>query len=862
MAKQEREVERWITVKGARVPIFKGQSVEEAIKESIGNRGKKKADEKKIAASHKEQEKSQYGSFKPGTQLTGIDNAKDQVDMLKKELKKHPDDIHTAEIKQRLAKAQAAYKKFQQGKDGYADKENFKTAKEWAGQEKRFTADDMSSKDLDDAPIGSKVSFEGETWKKTGKDTWRNSRNGEEWSGRDVYRQRIEGEEDMEVKLSAPSKASEQINSKGTMSPEELSKAENRRDKLWNKQDHGKITDAEKKELRGLEKSISDHYATKKADGGENKLSGKSTEQLQEIKKNLEAGAKITGTSQGTAKQLAEINKELEGRKTNGHHAAKKAGKADGGEKGRLGTYRRQLKDVQDDIEQFESTPKSQRSPDFDKKLGELKKKEKDLKGWIDNDVNALRNESIKEKQLAANKQQASQAKGDGWTAKHIENDLIRPGGNKASDVRDYIDYNHRKGHISDSEKTALLKKLDSREKASQVSKSQQFLAGVSSEAEIAQKLHGMTPTQRNALARSMNIGGRGKDREAALATALSNRYDMNQESGRGKRGSTPEFKSYNEAKEYYQKRFAEMSPQNMNRIARNMQIGGRGKEKIAALAEAKANEWQGKNGTGEQKYTVTGAGKDMKSFNNPKDADDYVSKQVKAGNGVASDYNIKAASKADAGAKKDRMQAAANKLGHTYGQEPSASEYGKFLQGIHSKYDIDKGVTYAGGALPKALQGLKTGDYIEVTPPNSGTTIPARYEKTENGFEYTPLGGDSLANPRRHLTQAQAEDQIRNGVTGNRVYTHRLKLNQSTVSKESAGAMSNVYDGGKKIKTAGDMTESELRSYVKKNGLTKQYNIMMNMRSGGYDYQKQVRVLRDLVSDDMQKTVNKKRKK
>lgn len=45
-------------------------------------------------------------------------------------------------------------------------------------------------------------------------------------------------------------------------------------------------------------------------------------------------------------------------------------------------------------------------------------------------------------------------------------------------------------------------------------------------------------------------------------------------------------------------------------------------------------------------------------------------------------------------------------------------------------------------------------------------------------------------------------------------------------------------------------MTESQLRSYVKKNGLTKNYNMMMNTRSGGYDYQKQIRVMKDLVAD------------
>ena len=57
-------------------------------------------------------------------------------------------------------------------------------------------------------------------------------------------------------------------------------------------------------------------------------------------------------------------------------------------------------------------------------------------------------------------------------------------------------------------------------------------------------------------------------------------------------------------------------------------------------------------------------------------------------------------------------------------------------------------------------------------------------------------------------------------------------------------------------------MSEKELRSYVKKNGLTKSYNMMMNTRAGAYGYEKQMKVLRDLVTDDIAvKEANKKRK-
>ena len=60
------------------------------------------------------------------------------------------------------------------------------------------------------------------------------------------------------------------VNDKGTMSPKKLSDAEDRRDELWDKEDKGTITPAEKKELDKLEKSISGHYTEKK-----NQMAGK-----------------------------------------------------------------------------------------------------------------------------------------------------------------------------------------------------------------------------------------------------------------------------------------------------------------------------------------------------------------------------------------------------------------------------------------------------------------------------------------------------------------------------------------------------------------------------------------------------------
>ena len=58
------------------------------------------------------------------------------------------------------------------------------------------------------------------------------------------------------------------VNAHGTMDPESLGKAEKRRDALWDKEDHGTISEAEKKELKELQGKIDEHYSTKKEKTG------------------------------------------------------------------------------------------------------------------------------------------------------------------------------------------------------------------------------------------------------------------------------------------------------------------------------------------------------------------------------------------------------------------------------------------------------------------------------------------------------------------------------------------------------------------------------------------------------------------
>ena len=70
----------------------------------------------------------------------------------------------------------------------------------------------------------------------------------------------------------------------------------------------------------------------------------------------------------------------------------------------------------------------------------------------------------------------------------------------------------------------------------------------------------------------------------------------------------------------------------------------------------------------------------------------------------------------------------------------------------------------------------------------------------------------------------------------------------KARIAKKKKEAKANMSP---KVK-ASQMSESQLRAYVKKNNLTKSYNIMMNTRPGAYGYTKQLQVLRDLVADDM----------
>jgi hypothetical protein len=162
MAKQEKEIERWVTMNGVRVPIYKDGSIggPKELRDKI--KAKDKKVQKQVDSRFKSKEKSKEGksSFDKARdhEVSNLQNAKENVDMLKEQLKKHPNDTYTAEIKARLKKAQAEYKKLQSGDTSDS---NFKTAKEHDTEKKTSKKETPNQKAFKEATANRKAHREG-----------------------------------------------------------------------------------------------------------------------------------------------------------------------------------------------------------------------------------------------------------------------------------------------------------------------------------------------------------------------------------------------------------------------------------------------------------------------------------------------------------------------------------------------------------------------------------------------------------------------------------------------------------------------------------------------------------------------------
>lgn len=357
-----REVKQWITVNGVHVPIFEGQSKEEAVKQAISRqkstgpiskatRGKKivehakKATEYASAVARRELAEKNYENAKKSgaedrirTMDRALDYAKDREKQKYRETAKAYRRADEAREKKaydevKFGKKNPNTKKEEQQKQmGPLEKEARKLADNPSGKLSKSEKFHMQMREAQrrreqgipikyGTPDHSKLSQHSEIQKIAeahNEAVWTREggvANKELYDAADKFaeqhnlpkdkvrkaamaafmqkhsesiKRRDAGQEPIEKK---PSPA---VNASGTMTPDQLAKAEKKRDALYNKQDHGSLNDSEKKELGQLEKSISGHYQSKKDAGKSSAPEFKNRQEAEEYYKNKFAGVSST----------------------------------------------------------------------------------------------------------------------------------------------------------------------------------------------------------------------------------------------------------------------------------------------------------------------------------------------------------------------------------------------------------------------------------------------------------------------------------------------------------------------------------------------------------------------------------------
>lgn len=138
---------RWVTSKGRRIYIpDEGEKVPEKYKKSDS--------------------KSSF-TRSQNHEISNLQNEKERVSMLEEQLKKHPNDEHTKEIKSRLKKAKQDYDKLSKGNTSDS---NFKTDKEWDTKEKQISANKAQADERNGKKIRSDFKTDAgyEAYKKSG----------------------------------------------------------------------------------------------------------------------------------------------------------------------------------------------------------------------------------------------------------------------------------------------------------------------------------------------------------------------------------------------------------------------------------------------------------------------------------------------------------------------------------------------------------------------------------------------------------------------------------------------------------------------------------------------------------------------
>lgn len=349
MAKQEKEIERWVTMNGVRVPIFKDGSV-----------GGPKALRDKVKAKNAKVEKLVNENFKTAKEW-------DEEEKKNKAAKKKSFDKATKNRKQKAeqeAKEKAATAK---------DKKN-------GVQKLVVDRDDIGTSTLVNAEVGSKISFERESWTKIGKDKWKNDSTGKIKESKHVYRDGIEGESGMEVKITSPKK------SKDTGTTSAMKGNEKSRAKKESKDDYKNYENTFENRQK-LKKQIDDYRAAHKVPTAEDrrivnemrdKYDSMVKEDMSRIKSKVKAEMDAKDKVAGQEKKLEELQQE--------HYKLSKAIS-----RGSVSQNRQ----TEDRLTQLEKEIKTTEA--------ELKKSkaQKDI----------ANNEDIKEKQIRQNKEQREEAK-------------------------------------------------------------------------------------------------------------------------------------------------------------------------------------------------------------------------------------------------------------------------------------------------------------------------------------------------------------------------------------------------------------------------------------------------------------------
>ena len=177
----------------------------------------------------------------------------------------------------------------------------------------------------------------------------------------------------------------------------------------------------------------------------------------------------------------------------------------------------------------------------------------------------------------------------------------------------------------------------------------------------------------------------------------------------------------------------------------------------------------------------------------------------------------------------------------------------------LNSGVDWDNAVAIAHKQFigdKKSTVSPKTQKAVELAKQKLDFNRPGEYaEISNNHWSYANISNDKMADL---MSKSDSKYEYEHVVEkdGNTIH-HRLYR----VPKEGKKSTPKKLDTLSPRAQAQKMTESELRAYVKKNNLTKSYNIMMNTRPGAYGYEKQMSVLRDLVTDAIAFEEGKKRR-